>query len=133
MQHLVDARRFLPISENLMGVMIHFMMSGFSPYKVEAWLEERAQLHALLKGGDPYGTLAEIAGYLEPGVYPAPHERGYRQLMERIVRAVDDDPGRFPEFDRSANLVHQLHRLSTEEIAAIARALADDEGILEPL
>jgi tetratricopeptide (TPR) repeat protein len=129
LQHLADAHQFLPMMENLFGNLYRFIIMGFSPFRVESWLEERAQLYALHKSRDPYANLADIAEHLRNTAYLSPHASGYKRLMERIVAFIHDHPDRFAAIDRNANLLHQLHRLSPEEILEIAAALAEDEEI----
>lgn len=132
-QHLLDARRFLPLSKHLAWKVYHIVIRGFSRFSIEAWLEERAQLFALHYSTDPLAVLGEIADYLRGPVFRSPHQKGYRNLMRRIVEHIFDHPNRFPQIDREASLVHQLHRLSEEEIREIARTLIVEEGLTEPL
>ena len=132
-QHLVDARRFFPFWKDLVWKISQFVIRGFSSFNVEAWFEERAQLFALCFAEDSHAALSEIAKYLRGPSIRSPHQKGYRDLMQRIVEYVFDRPDLFPQIDRKANLVHQLHRLSREEIRSIARDLLEDEGLNDPI
>ena len=130
-QHLVDARKFLPFWPNLLSNLYRFAALGFSAFRVESWLEERSQLHSLLLSGDAYAALAVTAGHLGSGPIRTPHQRGYRDLLKRFVEYIYEHEDRFPAIDRKANILHQLYRLSEEEIREIAQALAEEEDLTD--
>jgi hypothetical protein len=128
LRHLADARLFLPVTRNLAWKIYQFSLRGFSSFNIEAWLEERAQLNALLHAKDVYIALAEIVDHLGTKSRVSPHGKGYTNLMIRMVRYIHDHPDLFPAIDREAHLLHQLHKLTRDEIRFIARTLAEEEG-----
>lgn len=128
-QHLVDARKFLPFWPNLLSNLYHFAALGLSAFRVESWLEERSQLHSLLRSEDAYAALAVTASHLGSGPIRTPHQRGYRDLLKRIVEYIYEEEDRFPVIDRTANILHQLYLLTEEEIREIAQALAEEEEL----
>jgi hypothetical protein len=131
LQHLVDVRKFLPISHHLLWSLYQFAIRGFSSFNVEAWLEGRSQLLALLIAEDSHAVLAEIADHIRgDAVRGSPHRKGYTSLIQRFVDHVSMHPDQFPEIDRNADTLHQLHRLSRRQIRKVARVLAIEDGIV---
>lgn len=132
--HLCDRARFLPLSSKLLPVLGFFAASGFSPQRVEERLEYRAQLTALCTTPEARLPLAEILAAAEQGGGVTPHAAAYRELLRDFLRELDRraaaDPERYPHLDRGALLVHQLHRLTSDEVREIALALARAEGLL---
>lgn len=133
LQHIADARRFLPIMHHLFWKLYRFAMLGFSPFKIEAWLEERAQMYALTCAEDPQAILSEITEYLGGAEFRSPYRRGYTFIMEKFVAYIHDHQERFPNLDFSKNLLHQVHKLSCEEIRTVGTALAEEEGLLSAI
>jgi hypothetical protein len=129
LQHLSDARRFLPVMSHLLVNLYHFIAMGLSAFRAEAWLEERAQLRALAYAEDPYAALAQAAAFLESDPSRSAHGRGYTDLLRQFVDYLADHPDLYPELDRSAVLVHQLFRLSAEDIRSIAEHLAKEDDL----
>lgn len=129
--HLADARKFLPITSNLLWTVIKFFGKGFSRFNIEAWLEERAQLYSLYVSHDTHGVLAEMADFIQGPTYRSPHQKGYRDLMDRIVEHLYDNQGEFPQIKFNCNILHQLHKLSANEIRRIAGKLSEEEDFIE--
>jgi len=129
--HLADATRFLPITKDLLWKTYQFISRGFSRFNIEAWLEERAQLHSLLTTSDPYGVLAEMADFIDGPSYQSPHRKGYHDLMDRIIAYIDTNQNLYPRIDMHRNILHQLYKLSKVELIEIAGILAREEEIIE--
>ncbi|MFH2001271.1 MAG: tetratricopeptide repeat protein [Planctomycetota bacterium] len=132
-QHLADAKRFLPVLHNLLWKFYHLTVLGFSAFNIESWLEERAQMYALLEARDSYAVLAEIVDYLGGNTFHSPYRKGYTLLMQRVIDHIHEHPDLTPSIDCSANILHQVHKLTHEEIRSIALAIATEEGLLSPI
>jgi hypothetical protein len=130
--HLDDASRFLPLGKDLLGKLWILVSSGFSLRKVEAWIEQRAQIMALATADDPFAVMAVTSSYLPPSDNPiTSHGRGYVTLVERIVNRVAAQPDRYPQLRQDRNLLQQLALLNADQLHEIGRALAREEG-MEP-
>ena len=127
--HLEDAQRFLPIGSHLIGITWQLAKLGFSAQRAEEWLEMRAECRALARADNPWLVLASCAGQLGGGE-PAltPHAGGYRDLLARLIEAIDDDPEAFPSLARDHVLVQQLDRLTEAELREAARRVLSDLG-----
>ncbi len=133
--HLCDRTRFLPLGRRFLSVMMFFVESGFSASRVEERLEYRAQLTALCETSETRLPLAEILAAAEEGAGGiTPHGAAYTTLLEDFVaelaRAVERAPASFASLDGERSLVHQLHRLSRDEVRAVALRLARREGLV---
>lgn len=122
--HLADAQRFLPFSRKLWGELPMLFRLGFSPRRIEEWLELRAQCAALATARNPWFVLADCAAALGGGDGLTPHGEGYRELLARLVALVDAAPDDFPQLDRGAVLLQQLDRLTLPQLRLAARRLA---------
>jgi len=83
-RHLVDSFDYLPISANLgRGVSLMFRF-GLSAAAIEAEMERRAELAALVVSPHTELVLAHIADFLpDPGA-ESPHHRGFSALAEDL-------------------------------------------------
>jgi len=127
--HLEDAARFLPLSSNLWRNLGELVRLGFSPRRVEAWLEMRAAGVALARARNPRLVLASCVGHRAEGATLTPHGGGYKELLDRLVALIDDSPEEFPALDRGGVLLQQLDRLTPDEIRSAARRVLADLGI----
>jgi Tfp pilus assembly protein PilF len=130
--HLDDAARFLPLTKDLLSKVWIFVTSGFSLRKIEAWIEQRAQIMALATADDPFAVMAVTSSYLPPSENPiTSHGRGYVTMVERIVNRIATQPERYPQLRQDRNLLQQLASLTADQLHEIGRALAREEG-MEP-
>ena len=133
--HLCDRTRFLPVHKKLGPALFLLLDNGFSPDAIQVRLEYRAQLTALCCVTEPRIVFAEViesAEAMRDG--PLPHARAYRKLLADLLEVLDQDRGRepthWPTLDGQRMLMHQLHRLSGEEVRALGRKLARREGMI---
>jgi hypothetical protein len=129
--HLEDAARFLPVSKSLWRHLATWFGLGFSPRRIEEWLEMRAECVALARARNPRLVLGACIGQATGGGSLTPHGGGYVELLERLVVVVDESPQDFPALDRSRNLLQQLDLLSRDEIRLAATRVLSDLGIDE--
>lgn len=124
--HLCDRTRFLPLSRKWPRALALLLDCGFSPRRVQEELEYRAQLTAIAAVADPRVPLAQVLDGVEGGTSVTPHAAGYARLLDDLVLMLDDEMtrGAFPSIARDRTLVHQLHRLTPEEVRTLAVALA---------
>ncbi len=132
--HLCDRTRFLPLHENLGRAMLLVMDNGFSPIAIQQQLEYRAQLTAMCELDEPRLAFADVVQSAEVETDgPLPHGRAYRELLGDFLRVLDTrlarDPERWSMLDPDRTLMHQLHRLSGEDVREIALLLARAEGL----
>lgn len=123
-QHLVDSYYYLPIEANLwrgLGLLFGF---GFSPAAIEAEMERRAELAALVHSAHTELVLAHIVDFAGEPPLDSPHHRGFRALAQQLreqlvadgVPAAAAAPSRWHELDRAVlraageRLLHQLPR-----------------------
>lgn len=133
--HLCDRRQLLPISEHPLRVAALVARAGFGAQRIAERLEYRAQLVALCVAPDPRLAWVDVlsAGEVDgPGI--TAHGEAYRRLLVDLIETLDRDwerrPAKYPELDRGHVLVHQLHRLPAETLRAVAKRLADREGLI---
>jgi tetratricopeptide (TPR) repeat protein len=124
--HIDDARRFLPIHDDVVSKITLLADHSFSAGNVEAWLEERAQAVALVDARDPLAVLAEILRALPDRGAAPPHSVGYFDLASRMVTAIAREPSRYPEVDTGATIVQQLDRLGVDGLRRLGSALLLD-------
>ena len=133
--HLCDRTRFLPISQNLLGIAGFFVSNRLSPARVSERLEYRAQLIALARARDPRVPLVDILRATEVGGGLTPHAAGYGEILEDLLSELDrrlaDDPDQWPELDPDRMLAHQLHRIGPGRLRELALSLCESEGLVE--
>jgi tetratricopeptide (TPR) repeat protein len=133
--HLCDRERFLPLQKNWLGALRLLAESGFTPAGVAQRLEYRAQLIALCVAEDPRVPLVAVLGAVD-GAGPAltPHASAYRDLLVDLLaeldHAVESEAERWASLDPDRVLVHQLHRLSAEEVREVALRTARRGGLV---
>ncbi|MEW6074349.1 MAG: hypothetical protein AB1726_17375 [Planctomycetota bacterium] len=127
--HLCDRTRFLPVSSHLFSALRLFAAAGFSPRRLAADLEYRAQLVALAEVADPRLPLADTLDAAAEGNDLLPHAAAYGRLLADLLAVLDEDLARFPALDGERYLVHQLHHLGAEEVRELARRLAARRGL----
>lgn len=125
--HVIDIRRHLPLWHGLPATLALLGSVGFAPKRMEAVLERRAQLAAVIDAPDPDLAVEEMVEML-PVVDrdPEVHAAGYRDGLDRLVRHVWSRPDLYPQIDRSRVVVAQLDRLGNEQLRQAARAVVDD-------
>ena len=120
--HLVDAARYLPVTAHPLRNLGLVLSRGFSAREILAFLERNAQLAAIAEGPSPRAALATCCATLGgEGV----HAHGYGEIVEGFVREIARHPSRYPAIDTERVIVQQLHRLTDDQIRAIARTLQD--------
>jgi tetratricopeptide (TPR) repeat protein len=129
MGHLNDTRRYLPISSHPLRALGLLVGSGFSGARVEASLEENAELNALVASDSPWSVLAEIASFLPHTEEILPHSVGYARLLRSLVGTIAENPDDYPSIDPGRNVLQQLHRLSADEIHRAGRAVMRERGL----
>jgi len=123
--HVIDLDRHLPIAKGLPATLGLLASEGFAFGRVEARLEGRAQLGAVIDAARPDLALLDLVAPLPlVETRPEAHDRGSRDVTAAIVRHVARHPERFPQVDPARKLLPQLDRLSLDEIRAVARAVA---------
>ena len=130
--HMADYEEWLPPSEALFKVLRLFWQGGLSVRGIWAHVEARAQLTAMAVAQDPRLGLAQILRMVEarertrgPTVHP--HAEGYEWLLKKILLELKRNPR---GLDPSRSLLHQLHLLAPEELAAVCLLLAEEEGLV---
>lgn len=121
--HISDAHEFLPLSKDVPRLVAVFAENSFSPSNVEAWLEGRAQLEAIVHARDPRIALAELLRDLPSRDASPPHSVGYFDMAGQLVELVDDALPNLPDLDPDAVLVQQLDRLDPEVLRGLAGRL----------
>lgn len=126
--HVIDLRRHLPIVRGLPATLALLASVGFASKRMEAVLERRAQLTALLDAPDPALALYEMVALL-PAVEREPevHAAGYRDGLARLVHHVWARPDAYPQIDRTRALLPQLDRLSDDQLRRAAWACVGSE------
>lgn len=127
--HLCDRARFLPISQHLPRVVAFLFRAGFSPTRVLAQLEYRAQLVALAEAVDPRLVLVDTLAMAESDDL-GPHADAYRRLVRDFLAELERRAAEFPQLDLERYLMHQLSRLDAEGVRRVALALAGREGLV---
>jgi hypothetical protein len=130
--HMADYEEWLPPSEALFKVLSLFWQGGLSVRGIWAHVEARAQLTAMAVAQDPRLGLAQILRMVEarertrgPTVHP--HAEGYEWLLKKILLELKRNPR---GLDPSRSLLHQLHLLAPQELAAVCLLLAEEEGLV---
>lgn len=122
-QHLVDSFHYLPFESNLLrglGLLIGF---GLSPSAIEAEMERRAELSALIVAPYPELVLAHIADFAErPEEQDAasPHYQGFSRLARELTTALQG-----LGVPAAAAVPSQWHRLDMELVRRAARRLRE--------
>ena len=131
--HMADYEEWLPPSEALFKVLRLFWQGGLSVRGIWAHVEARAQLTAMAVAQDPRLGLAQILRMVEarertrgPTVHP--HAEGYEWLLKKILLELKRNPR---GLDPSRSLLHQLHLLAPQELAAVCLLLAEEEGLVQ--
>lgn len=117
-QHLVDAFQHLPIERHLgrsLGLLWQF---GPSPGAIQAEMERRAELAALVCSAHTELVLAHIADFLVDPGEESPHHRGFGDLARQLVAALVAQG--VPEAEALPSRWHVLER---EVVVRAARAL----------
>ncbi|MCP3916610.1 MAG: hypothetical protein GY711_13725 [bacterium] len=134
--HLCDRARWYPFSENVGALFGLLFREGFSARRLARRLEYRAQLVALCDAAEPRIPLVDLLEAAEaegPGI--TPHGAAYAELLEDLLEdldgALESEPEAWPELDPGRTLVHQLHRLAPERVRVLARAQAEEVGLVE--
>lgn len=127
--HLCDRTRFLPLRKHLLPAFVFALECGFAPQRIQEMLEYRAQLTALCDVPDTRVPLAQMLDAAEGGSNGiTPHAAGYAKLLEDFLGVLDAeltrDAARFPALDGERTLVHQLHKLGSDDVRALALTLA---------
>ncbi len=130
--HLEDAQRFLPLSSKIWSQLPTLFSLGFSARRIEEWLEMRAECCALVRARNPYLVLAECTSQLSGHTTLTPHGDGYRELLDRLVKEIDESLAAYPGLDPTRNLLQQLDRLTSDEVRELARRVLADLGIETP-
>lgn len=121
--HVIDIRRHLPLVRGLPATLRLLGAAGFAPERMEAVLERRAQLAAMIDAPDPALALAEMVEMLPVfDEHPEVHAAGYASALASLVREVWSRPDLYPGIDRSRRVLPQLHLLSDAALRAAARA-----------
>jgi hypothetical protein len=133
--HLCDRTRFLPLGRNLGELLALGLGELFGELGLERRLEYRAQLVALACVTEPRLALIDLLDAAEvDSRLVTVHARAYRELLERFLeqldRSLERDPAAFAALDGGRYLLHQLHRLSGEQVRQVARELAEREGLV---
>jgi hypothetical protein len=130
--HLCDRERFLPLARHALPALGLLLDCGLSPQRVAEELEYRAQLTALACARDPRLPLAQVLDGVQGGSDLTAHTQGYERLLADFLRTLDAElaRGAFPAIARDRTLLHQLHRLSAEDVRAVATALARRKRML---
>jgi hypothetical protein len=124
--HLVDADRHLPVFKHPFRNIELAVTRGFSSSDILAYLERNAQLTAIAEGTAPRAALATCCGALGRG---GVHASGYTEIVAAFVKEIAARPEAHPEIDPERVIVQQLHRLSDEQIRALARATMREWGV----
>ncbi|GEM_PF-2087699 len=129
LMHVKDAARYLPVWDHLLPALGLALRHGFSSTSIEAEMEKRAALAALLRSERPHVELRHILSFAPYPEARLPHSRGYCELLRDLLDHLYDHAGDFPALDPGKNLCRQLHLLSAEELHRVAKALAEAEGL----
>lgn len=132
--HLLDRTRFLPLGKNLGLAWGLLARAGLDALGFERRLEFRAQAIALACCPETRLPLIQLLDSAEvDSRRPTVHAAAYTQLLSEFLRALDrrvaEEEDFAPAIDREAYLVHQLHRLTPEEIRAVAEEVAVAFGL----
>ncbi|MCB9889868.1 MAG: hypothetical protein H6836_09855 [Planctomycetes bacterium] len=88
-QHLVDSFHYLPVEANVWRALGLVFSFGLSPSAIEAEMERRAELAALVVSEHTELVLAHIADFLGEAGLDSPHHHGFgdlaRQLREKLA------------------------------------------------
>ncbi len=123
--HVLDLARYLPLSRRWPSALSLLAGQGFDAGGVEALLEARAQTAAVMDAADTDRALLDLVRVL-PLFERAPeaHERGYRDVVLRMVHWVERHAAELPAVDASRTILPQLDRLTPAEVRRMARDLA---------
>jgi tetratricopeptide (TPR) repeat protein len=123
--HVIDIRRHLPLWHGLPATISMLAWVGFAPKRMEAVLERRAQLAAVIDAPDPDLAVEEMVELLPVTERdPEVHAAGYQEALDRLIRHVWSHPALYPQIDRSRRVLPQLDRLTNEQLRQAARAVA---------
>ncbi len=122
--HLRDVSRFLPILAHPIRALLLLVGSGFSGARLEAMLEENAELTALASSESAYTSLGTTVSFLPFEDSGFPHSVAYARLLRDLVGEIARNPDRYASIEPSRNILQQLHRLSEDELRAAALRIA---------
>lgn len=124
--HVADLKRHLPVLRGLPATVGLFISEGLAVSRVEARLEGRAQLGALMDAERPDLALMDLVARL-PVVArsPTPHDRGYRDVVAALIRLMHTEAARFPRIDFTRRVLPQLDRLTLDELRDLAGRLSE--------
>lgn len=124
--HVIDLARHLPLVRGLPATIGLLASQGFSLDRVEARLEGRAQLGAVVDAARPDLAWMDLVAPLPVLERSAEaHDRGYRDVVVAALRVLARDEAGFPTIDRRRKLLPQLDRLSPDDLRRLGRAVAD--------
>jgi Tfp pilus assembly protein PilF len=126
--HLVDAERHLPVASHPFRNLLLVVSKGFRQEKILAYLERNAQLTAIAEGSHPRAALVTCCRSLGGR---GPHARGYREIVQGMVDEILKSKKQYIQIDRKRVIVQQLHRLSDDEVRALAVKLSKRWGVGE--
>ncbi|MHC4959509.1 MAG: tetratricopeptide repeat protein [Planctomycetota bacterium] len=124
--HLVDAELHLPVGDHFFRNLGLAVVRGFSAEKILAYLERNAQLTAVAEAPSPRAALATCC---EAMTGNGPHGRGYREIVDAMVKAIAARPADFPRIAPDRVIVQQLHRLTDDEVRGLASELMRRWGV----
>jgi len=127
--HLLDRKRYLPITRHLLRGLALLFEGGFSAAGVARRLEYRAQLAALCLCEDPRLPLSDLVTGAESGGDTTPHAAGYRNLLGDFLGELARDESALSQLDGERFLLYQLHRLPPEVVRGVALRLARRESV----
>ncbi len=123
--HVLDLSRHLPIAKGLPATAGLVASEGFAFNRVEARLEGRAQLASVRDARDPDLALVDLVRSLpNEERSPEAHERGYRSVVEAMLRRLWLARAAYPAVDPTRKLLSQLDRLTPDQIRALAEDVA---------
>ncbi|QDU67971.1 hypothetical protein [Engelhardtia mirabilis] len=134
--HLCDRSRFLPLGRNFARLLGLLLRESVGELGIERRVEYRAQAVALACVSEPRLALIDLLDAAEVDTRNhTVHAFAYRRLLEDFLVELDRelaaDPAAFPALDGERYLVHQLHRLTADQVRAVAIEVARNEGLVE--
>ncbi|HEX5053831.1 MAG TPA: tetratricopeptide repeat protein [Planctomycetota bacterium] len=119
-QHLVDSFHYLPVESNLwrgLGLLLQFALS---PSAIEAEMERRAELAALVYSPHTELVLAHVADFLGEPDRESPHHGGFGRLGHELV-----DELRALGVSEAGSLPCRWHELDMAVVRQAGRRLLD--------
>lgn len=127
--HMVDVRQYIPLEKNIFRNLWFALRNGFSPSRIEAELEGRAQVTSLAFCKNPHLALASLVGFLPFKDSSPPHSRGYYRVSEEFVSYLYENRKNFAAIQDDFPILEQLHLLSGDEIRSIALEVGKRMGL----